>query len=102
MIQYQILQKNMVRTVWNGESLMSSWEGKCLPKKLTLKIISANVVLENLFVQLTKLLVCFSLFILLLFFFICQVGYLREVILKVLNLVLLFQTYWDMGTELIK
>lgn len=33
----------MVRTVWNGESLMSSWEGKCLPKKLTLKIISANV-----------------------------------------------------------
>nr|XP_058958465.1 gamma-tubulin complex component 5-like [Pocillopora verrucosa] len=30
-----------------------------------------------------------------------KVGYLREVILKVLNLVLLFQTYWDMGTELI-
>lgn len=102
MIQYQILQNNMVRIVWHGESLMSSWEGKCLPKKLTLKIISANVVLENLFVQLTKLLICFSLFILLLFFFICQVGYLREVILKVLNLVLLFQTYWDRGTELIK
>lgn len=61
-----------------------------------------NVVLENLFVQLTKLLISFSLFILLLFFFICQVGYLREVILKVLNLVLLFQTYWDRGTELIK
>ena len=36
------------------------------------------------------------------FFFICQVGYLREVILKVLNLVLLFQTYWDRGTKLIK
>ena len=107
MIQYQILQNNMVRIVWHGESLMSSLEGKykllkCLPKKLTLKIISANVVLENLFVQLTKLLICFSLFILLLFFFICQVGYLREVILKVLNLVLLFQTYWDRGTELIK
>ena len=61
-----------------------------------------NVVLENLFVQLTKLLISFSLFILLLFFFTCQVGYLREVILKVLNLVLLFQTYWDRGTELIK
>lgn len=30
-----------------------------------------------------------------------KVGYLREVILKVLNLVLLFQTYWDRGTELI-
>lgn len=74
MIQYQILQNNMVRIVWHGESLMSSLEGKCklskcLPKKLTLKIISANVVLENLFVQLTKLLICFSLFILLLFFF---------------------------------
>ena len=73
MIQYQILQNNMVRIVWHGESLMSSWEGKyklskCLPKKLTLKIISANVVLENLFVQLTKLLICFSVFILLFFF----------------------------------
>jgi len=28
-----------------------------------------------------------------------KVGYLREVILKVLNLVLLFQTYWDNGAQ---
>ena len=35
-------------------------------------------------------------------FSICQVGYLHEVILKVLNLVLLLQSYWDRGTKLIK
>ena len=32
----------------------------------------------------------------------CQVGYLREVILKVLNLVLLFQSYWDNGIQNIR
>ena len=35
-------------------------------------------------------------------FFFRQVGYLREVILKVLNLVLLFQTYWDNGVQHIR
>ena len=102
MIQYQILQNNMVRTLWNGESLMSSWEGKCLPKKTDIENYFSKCSFGKFVCQLTKLLICFSLFILLLFFFICQVGYLREVILKVLNLVLLFQTYWDRGTELIK
>ena len=36
------------------------------------------------------------------FFPCCQVGYLREVILKVLNLVLLFQSYWDNGIQNIR
>ena len=76
--------------------------GKMFAQKTDIENYFSKCSFGNLFVQLTKLLICFSLFILLLFFFICQVGYLREVILKVLNLVLLFQTYWDRGTELIK
>ena len=76
--------------------------GKMFAQKTDIENYFSKCSFGKFVCQLTKLLICFSLFILLLFFFICQVGYLREVILKVLNLVQLFQTYWDRGTELIK